>query len=118
MKDNSLNVDGLKRSNDLAYDIGKQLITLSTGILALSFSFVKINNIPNYKSLLFWGWGLEGLSILLGIAFLFSIFYIYRNWKKVEIVSIPTLVLGIFQLLSFLGGLFCLSLSAYYVLNT
>jgi hypothetical protein len=58
-----------KKAFDFAADISKQLITLSTGILAFTITFVKDSNGKenNYKVILIISWILYFLSIACGI---------------------------------------------------
>lgn len=62
-------MDRIEKSFDFANEIGKQIITLSTGILALSATFFEkiAKESGENISLLYWSWAFFILSIILGI---------------------------------------------------
>jgi len=109
---NEIEVDeATKKFNETAYDIGKLLISLSTGIVVLSVSFQKslLKNNLEYKYILISGWILEIVSIILGTAFLFSMLRVYDIWHDIKTYYKPAIILGAMQYLTFILGLIALS---------
>jgi hypothetical protein len=102
--------EDLKRSNDLAVDIGKLLITLSTFIITLSVSLQKTIAI---KHMVYVGWFFEVLSIFIGVIFLYSIFRIYRYWSKVSTLDLLAFIFGLLQFILFFVGLILIALSTF-----
>lgn len=104
--------DATKKFNETAYDIGKLLISLSTGIVILSISFQKsfLKDSIEYKYILISGWVLEITSILLGTAFLLSMLRVYDIWDQIQTYYKPAIILGVMQYLTFILGLVALSI--------
>jgi hypothetical protein len=102
--------DILMKANAILIDTSKLLMTLSTGVVGISISLKK-DSFLNEK-LLFSGWGLEGLSIIFGILFLYSMVRLYINWNNADLVDRMSTILGFFQFLTFLLGLILMALAA------
>lgn len=104
--------DAIKKFNETAYDIGKLLISLSTGIVVLSVTLQKdfLKGYIDFEYFLFGGWILEILSIIFGTLFLFSMLRVYDIWDKIQTYYRPAIILGAFQYLTFILGLVSLSL--------
>lgn len=111
--------EALKRFNDTAYDIGKLLISLSSGILVISVSLQKVylSNALSYEYVLFAGWVLELLSIIFGTLFLFLMLRFYDILERVRTYYWPAIVFGALQYLSFLLGLVALVIFTAYNLK-
>jgi hypothetical protein len=115
MKDNK-QVDEInnvtKKFNETAYDIGKLLISLSTGIVIISISLQKdiLQEILVNKCFLISGWALEISSILLGTVFLFSMLRFYSIWENVRFYYKPAIIFGVMQYLTFILGLVSLTI--------
>lgn len=101
-----------QKFNDIAYDIGKLLISLSTGIVVLSLSLQKdvLGNTIDFKYLLFLGWGIEILSILVGVLFCYSFLMFYHIWETIESYHWITVALGLVHFITFISGLILLTL--------
>lgn len=68
--------ENLQKAFDFAQDTTKQLITLATGILALTLTFLKdvVSSAPaGTRLFLEWGWGVYLASILFGVFTLMSL---------------------------------------------
>lgn len=109
--------DTIKKFNETAYDIGKLLISLSTGILVLSVTLQKelFNSHIDCEYCLFSGWIFEILSIIFGTVFLFSMLRAYDIWDRIKTYYKPAIILGVLQYLTFFLGL--MSLSLFTALN-
>ena len=99
-------------ANETAYDIGKLLISLSTGIIVLSVSLQNsfISTKISYRYFLYSGWILEIISIILGTLFLFSMLRTYDIWDEIKTYYKPAIILAVLQYTSFIFGLIFLSL--------
>jgi len=104
--------DKLIKANDIVIDIAKLLISLSTGIVTISITLQKEILHGTNKYFLLSGWIVEGLSILLGVVFLYSMLKLYRNWNTAKLVDPLSTMLGIFQFLTFIFGIILLGFSA------
>jgi hypothetical protein len=96
---------GFASANDLA----KQLITLATGILALSITFIKDvlkNNGPVITRPLKWAWSLYLFSVVFGIwemmAITGSIFQFVPSLTPTTQYGINVQIPGLLQVLTFL----------------
>ena len=105
--------DFLVRANTVVIDISKLLITLSTGVVSISISLINEGNELN--KLLISSWISEGLSLIFGILFLYSMVRLYLIWNKAELIDRTSTVLGLLQLLTFFVGLILMSLSSIYL---
>lgn len=68
--------DNLQKAFDFAQETTKQLITLATGILALTLTFLKdvASSAPaGTRIFLEWGWGIYLVSILFGVGALMTL---------------------------------------------
>lgn len=101
----------LVRANTILIDICKLLITLSTGVVSISISLTKQDKVFN-KKLLISGWISEGLSLIFGILFLYSMVRLYLIWNKANLVDHTSTVLGLLQFLTFFLGLILMGLSS------
>ncbi|MFT3705127.1 MAG: hypothetical protein QM802_22360 [Agriterribacter sp.] len=101
----------LVKANTILVDICKLLITLSTGTVGISISLTKPGSVFN-KNILVSGWISEGLSIIFGVLFLYSMVRLYLIWNKAELVDRTSTVLGILQFLTFFLGLVLMGLSS------
>lgn len=101
----------VKKFNDTAYDIGKLLISLSTGTVVMSLTFHRgmLTDALRCEYLLVLGWALELASIILGTFFLFSMLRVFDIWQKIHAYYVPAIVIGGLQYISFIGGLITLS---------
>ena len=97
--------DGSKDAVYLAQDITKQIITLTTGVLVLSATFVKIfiTSSPDYFIILISAWSLLTLSIVGGLFTLSSMVNNLKN-NKYEPFSKHTTIPAITQWISFILG--------------
>ena len=107
--------ENAEKFNELSISISKLLITLSTGVILLSFTF--IGNILNGEgivnnNIIVRGWRLEFISLFSGVLFLLSFLLFYHNPNKMRRISdsnnisrLPLLI-GAFQLITFLCGLY------------
>lgn len=104
--------DAIKKFNETAYDIGKLLISLSTGIVVLSVTLQKdfLKGSIDFEYVLFSGWILEISSIVFGTLFLFSMLRVYDIWDKIKTYYKPAIILGVLQYLTFILGLVFLSI--------
>ncbi len=109
--------DPIKKFNETAYDMGKLLISLSTGMIVLSATFQKsyLRDDLSYKGILISGWILEILSVVIGTIFLFSMLRVYDIWEEIETYYWPAIILGLLQYLTFILGL--VALAAFAALN-
>ncbi|HEX5025650.1 MAG TPA: hypothetical protein VFV68_10275 [Agriterribacter sp.] len=103
--------DILMKANAILIDTSKLLITLGTGIVGISISLKKDNTVPN-ENLLIYGWVLEGLSIIFGILFLYSMVRLYINWNNANLVDHISSFFGLFQFLTFFIGMTLMALSS------
>lgn len=96
--------------NETAFDIGKLLISLSTGIIMLSVTFQGryLNEKPDHEIILFLGWILELISIIVGTLFLFCMLRVWDIRDKIKNFYWPALLSGILQYFTFLLGLIAL----------
>lgn len=101
----------LMKANAILIDTSKLLITLSTGIVGISVSLKKDNIVPN-ENLLIYGWALEGISIIFGILFLYSMVRLYINWNNANLVDRISSFFGLFQFLTFFIGMTLMALSS------
>lgn len=104
----------LIRANTILIDTCKLLITLSTGAVSISISLTKQDSMFN-KKLLVSGWVSEGLSMIFGILFLYSMVRLYLIWNKADLVDRTSTVLGLLQFLTFFLGLILMGISSIYV---
>ena len=97
--------NGAKESIKLVQDITKQILTLTTGILALSATFIKIliPLSPVFTIILFFAWGLLTLSIIGGILTLSSIVHKLEE-SKYEPFAKCTVIPAIVQWSCFVVG--------------
>lgn len=103
--------DLLFKANSILVDVCKLLLTLSTVVVSISISLTKQYETFN-KDLLFSGWIMEGLSLIFGILFLYSMVRLYLIWSKADLVDRTSSFLGIMQVLTFFLGLFLMGLSS------
>lgn len=81
-----------KKAFDFAADTTKQLIGISTGIIALMVTFSKDiigNNIVSPKSLLAWTWGIFIVSIVFGVLTLMALTGTLQPMKKESKDEVP-----------------------------
>jgi len=97
--------DGCKDAVYLTQDITKQIITLTTGVLALSATFVKIfiTSSPENFIILIFAWSLLTFSIIAGLFTLSSMVNNLKN-NKYEPFSIYTTIPAITQWICFILG--------------
>lgn len=97
--------DGKKDSIKLVQDITKILITLATGILTLSATFLQniVGDCPTSKFLIFVSWILITLSITAGIFTLSSLINLLKN-NKYEPFAPQTKAPAIIQWITFVAG--------------
>ena len=115
MVDNE-SLDGPKAAVKLTQEITKQILTLSTGVLALSVTY--INNLPpilmQYAFLLYISWFLFALAIIMGLITLSSIVHLLENnnYKPFEkVTTCPAMI----QWISFIIGL--ISMTIFVIIN-
>jgi hypothetical protein len=111
--------DVMKKFNETAYDIGKLLITLSTGTLVLSVTFCRdmLKSDLCCKSLLFLGWGFEIGSLFVGTLFLFAMLRVYDRWHEIRTYSWLAVSTAALQYVTFILGLLSLTLFAAFNLR-
>jgi hypothetical protein len=103
--------DLLMKANTILIDVSKLLITLSTGVVGISISLLKDHTVPN-GHLLIYGWIMEGLSIIFGVLFLYSMVRLYINWNNADLVDRTSSFFGFFQFSTFLTGMILMALSS------
>ena len=98
--------DGRKDSIKIVQDITKQLITLASGILALSATFLRsiVGSSPTAICLICTSWILITASIVFGILTLSSLVNKLKN-NKYEPFATPTTIPAIIQWVTFIAGI-------------
>jgi hypothetical protein len=100
-------MDNLKAAVDLATEISKQLITLSTGIVALTITFAKDflgGASRNQLRILYWSWGCYIITIVAAIWHLSAITGNLLNAKNGVMQWDSSKTPAYLQLLAFLAG--------------
>ncbi len=120
--------DQIKKAFDFASDSTKQLITLSTAILALTITFHKdvlLNAGSGSPLILTWAWIVYLISICLGIATLLALTGTLDPIKKAQngsstasIQGTNIRLLSAFQILSFLAGTSLVVASGAYAVSS
>jgi hypothetical protein len=93
-----------EKAFDFAADTVKQLITLATGIIALTITFSKdfLGDTEEGRGLLMWSWGLYLISIIFGIVTMLALTGILGRRKDDSIYSPNVRLLAGGQIVSFL----------------
>ncbi len=117
---------------DFAADTTKQLISISTGIIALMVTFSKdiVGNSINSKGLLTWTWGIFILSIIFGVFTLMALTGTLQPIKKpkkgeeekeeeieLDINNGNIRILSFLQVLTFVGAIILTGIFGYQSLN-
>jgi NADH:ubiquinone oxidoreductase subunit 6 (subunit J) len=113
---------------DFAADTTKQLISISTGIIALMVTFSKdiVGNSINSKGLLAWTWGIFILSIIFGVLTLMALTGTLQPIKKeneeneeieLDINNGNIRLLSFLQVLTFVGAIILTGIFGYKSLN-
>ena len=97
--------EGPKEAVKLVQDITKQVLTLTTGVLALSATFINtlLPHAPRFIVILFFAWGLFTFSIIGGMFTLSSIVNKLKN-NKHEPFAKSTTIPAVIQWLCFILG--------------
>lgn len=111
----------LDRFNNLAESIGKLIISLATGTVVVTMTFIK-DLLPEAKTssmgLLKWGWGFEIFSLIFGILYLYSFLRFYDKPYKARVISknsaiaLVPFIFGVLQFIFFILGLAFIALFA------
>ena len=109
-------IDLRKKSLDFTLEWSKQIITLSTGIVVLSATF--LSDMPSIKigsvNLLRISWGLFIVSILFGIVVIGGLIAQLNQGKpeKINAFANPIRISSLIQIISFIGGLILFAIFA------
>lgn len=120
---------------DFAADTTKQLISISTGIIALMVTFSKdiVGNSINSKGLLAWTWGIFILSIIFGVLTLMALTGTLQPIKKqkkeeeekekeeeveLDINNRNIRTLSLLQVTTFVGAIILTGIFGYKSLNS
>jgi hypothetical protein len=99
--------DQTEKAFDFAQESTKQILTLATGIIALTITFSKdfLSSVPDgAKRYALWSWGLFLISILFALWTLNALTGSLSK-KEPSIYSRNITIPSILQIISFLGGL-------------
>ena len=101
----------IEKAFEFARESTKQIITLSTGIIALTITFGKdfaINVAPSARPLALWSWGLFLLSVFFG---LWTLLALTGTLEPIKSQTIPSIrgrnitIPSALQILTFFAGL-------------
>lgn len=103
--------DILMKANAILIDTSKSIITLSIVIVGISISMKKeMENIN--QNFLIYSWVAEGVSLVSGLLFLYSMVRLYINWNKANLVDKTSTVLGVIQFFFFIAGLVLMAMAS------
>lgn len=103
------NSELLTKAVESALEWSKQIITLSTGTLVISGTFIRnvFSGVIASKAWIFWSWALLSVSILTGILYLGTLCKMLNDGKSenLDIYSWPSRFFALIHVLSFFSGM-------------